>query len=355
VDCEKFDRVVLDLLYDELDELTRAAAMRHVEHCARCGPIANGLRATRAVGVIPLVEPPPDLELKILQAERRVRARLPWRQRFGRAVSIVAGYAMRPQLSMAALLLLMIGSSLLVLRSHPSDRDQGRVKESGVPELEGEAPAAVAGPGRAPPVPAASAFAAPPAREDRRALAAAGETSPAAATHAPAAEPAKAKRGLASDTTDGYEQAMAAYRDSRFAEAERGFDEVAAAHGGNAASAALMAAQARRQASGCASAVPRFEDVASRFAGSSAGHEATWQASECYRELGQRARAEQGYRVLAQVPGYDERARGALGAMGGEPLAMARRQAAAKPRAAAAAPPPSQPAARAGSQQNSAQ
>jgi len=26
VDCEKFDRIVLDLLYDELDELTTAAA-----------------------------------------------------------------------------------------------------------------------------------------------------------------------------------------------------------------------------------------------------------------------------------------------------------------------------------------
>jgi TolA-binding protein len=337
VDCEKFDRVVLDLLYDELDELTRAAAMRHVEHCARCGPIANGLRATREVGTLPLALPPRDLELKILQAERRVRARLPWRQRFGRAVSIVAGYAMRPQLSMAALLLLMIGSSLLVLRSHPSDRDQGRVKESGVQEIEGEAPAQVAGPARAQPVPAASAlgFASPPRSFS------ASEPAPRPAVATP--EAAKSKRGAASEPSDAYDQAMAAYRVGRFAEAERGFDGVAAMGGPNAASAALYSAQARRGAAGCAAAVPRFEQVASLFPGSTVGYEATWQAAECYRDLGQRDRAERGYRELAQTPGYEARARVALETLSQGTTAMARRQTAAKARAAApAAAPPAQ-------------
>jgi hypothetical protein len=330
VDCEKFDRVVLDLLYDELDELTRAAAMRHVEHCARCGPIANGLRATRQIGSLPLVEPPRDLELKILQAERRVRARLPWRQRFGRAVSIVAGYAMRPQLAMAALLLLMIGSSLLVLRSHPSDRDQGRVKESGVQEVEGEAPAAA--PGRVAPAPVASAlgFASPP-----RAFAAAEPASRPAA----GAPEAKSKRGAASEPGNAYEDAMAAYRGGKFAEAERGFDSVAAMGGPNAASAALYSAQARRGAAGCAAAMPRFQQVASLFAGSTVGSEATWQAAECYRELGQRDQAERGYRELAQTPGFEARARVALEALSRG--ATTRRQAAAK--AGAAAPAATQP------------
>ncbi len=41
MDCEKFDRVVLDLLYEELDELTAAAARRHMEHCARCRGIVG--------------------------------------------------------------------------------------------------------------------------------------------------------------------------------------------------------------------------------------------------------------------------------------------------------------------------
>ncbi len=327
MDCEKFDRVVLDLLYDELDELTRAAAMRHVEHCARCGPIANGLRATRQIGSLPLVEPPRDLEAKILQAERRVRARLPWRQRFGRAVSIVAGYAMRPQLSMAALLLLMIGSSLLVLRSHPSDHDQGRVKESGVQEIEGETPAQA--------VASAPAFSSPP----RSFAAAEGAPRPAAAP-----DMAKSKRGGGAEASDAYEQALSAYRVGKFAEAERGFDSVAAMGGPNAASAALYSAQARRGAAGCGAAVPRFEQVASLFPGSTVASEANWQAAECYRELGQRDQAARGYRELAQTPGYEARARVALEALSRGPAAVARRQATAKARAAAPAAPPPAPA-----------
>ena len=35
MDCEKFDKIVLDLLYQELDELGTAAAERHLDQCAR--------------------------------------------------------------------------------------------------------------------------------------------------------------------------------------------------------------------------------------------------------------------------------------------------------------------------------
>jgi hypothetical protein len=83
VDCEKFDRIVLDLLYEELDEITSAAAERHVEHCTRCRAIVNGLRATREVGALPSVDPPDGLELRILAAEpvascRRASAWAAW-------------------------------------------------------------------------------------------------------------------------------------------------------------------------------------------------------------------------------------------------------------------------------------
>ena len=111
MDCERFDRVVLDLLYEELDELTAAAARRHVEQCVRCRGILAGLRATREVATLPLVDAPAGLEHSILEAERRARESLPLRRRLGRGVSVLAGYAMRPQLAMAALLLLAIGSS----------------------------------------------------------------------------------------------------------------------------------------------------------------------------------------------------------------------------------------------------
>src|SRR5262245_26140580 len=152
MDCERFERVVLDLLYEELDELTEASARRHLEHCARCQAIVAGLRATREVGALPLVDPPEGLELKILEAERHGRERLPIRQRAGRAVSVLAGYAMRPQLAMAAILLLAIGGSLVFLRARPGDRDSMSVTERGVAETDPESvavlPAASAAPDR---------------------------------------------------------------------------------------------------------------------------------------------------------------------------------------------------------------
>ena len=83
MDCEKFDRIVLDLLYDELDELTSAAAKRHMEHCTRCRNIGAGLRATREVGTLPLVDAPEGLELRILEAERHATELLPLGKRLG--------------------------------------------------------------------------------------------------------------------------------------------------------------------------------------------------------------------------------------------------------------------------------
>ncbi|HWZ93514.1 MAG TPA: zf-HC2 domain-containing protein, partial [Polyangiaceae bacterium] len=138
MDCEKFDRIVLDLLYDELDELTSAAAKRHMEHCARCRSIGSGLRATREVGMLPLLDAPEGLELRILEAERQATELLPLGKRLGRGLSLLAGYAMRPQLAMAALLMLMIGSSLLFLRAQPGDREHVLVTERGVPESDND-------------------------------------------------------------------------------------------------------------------------------------------------------------------------------------------------------------------------
>ena len=138
MDCEKFDRIVLDLLCDELDELTHAAAKRHMEHCARCRSIGAGLRATREVGTLPLQDAPEGLELRILEAERHATQLLPIGKRMGRGLSLLAGYAMRPQLAMAALLMLMIGSSLLFLRAQPGDREHVLVTERGVPESDND-------------------------------------------------------------------------------------------------------------------------------------------------------------------------------------------------------------------------
>ena len=74
MDCEKFKDAMIDELYDELDELTSAAGKRHIAGCARCAALLGGLRATRRVlssaGGVPMVDPPGNLEDRILAATR---------------------------------------------------------------------------------------------------------------------------------------------------------------------------------------------------------------------------------------------------------------------------------------------
>jgi hypothetical protein len=151
MDCEKFDQHVIDALYDELDELTRAALVRHVEGrdegggkpairaCPRCAAVYGGLRATRAVAVLPLEEPPDDLEDRILAAVARVEApAAPLRAASVQAAAahaVVAApppsspasllpasrkgaiaWLLRPQLAMAAALLLVVGSGIFLVQ-----------------------------------------------------------------------------------------------------------------------------------------------------------------------------------------------------------------------------------------------
>jgi TolA-binding protein len=331
VDCERFERVVLELLYEELDELTAASARRHLEHCARCQGIAQGLRATREVGALPLVDPPDGLELRILEAERQARAGLPIRQRVGRAVSVLAGYAMRPQLAMAALLLLAIGSSLIFLRGRPGDRERVQVIERGAPEGDSDSVAIL-------PVPAAEPLAAPEAAK------------PAASAVAQApkaeAEPKSADSVGASDSEgdSAFDAALAAFKDGRYGEARRQFDEVAARGGGaQAAEAALYAAQSAKNGEGCAVAVALFDQVATRHPGTRFGYDATWQAASCYETLGDTERAKRSYQALLDDPNYGERAKSSLASLERaeqQPVEVAARKAlrAAPPAPAATAP-----------------
>jgi len=331
VDCEKFDRIVLDLLYDELDELTAAAARRHMEHCARCRTIGSGLRATREVGALPLVEPPEGLELRILRAEEQAAQLLPIGKRLGRGLSLLAGYAMRPQVSMAALLMLMIGSSLFFLRAQPGDREHVLVTERGVPESDNESVTIVPKKADAPEPARVAAHPTPIARVEepaqRRDRTAEAKLE---ATQAPPAAPrpeaaragaAVSESGDDKDLEDGsepstdsdasYDAAMAAYRDGRYSEAQRRFDEIASLGGPHAANAALYGAQALRRVSGCPTAAPRFEAVHSRYPGS-VGSDAAWQAADCYRSLGELARARQNYEQLSADPSYKTRAKEAI-------------------------------------------
>jgi hypothetical protein len=324
MDCERFERVVLDLLYEELDELTEASAQRHLEHCARCQGVVAGLRATREVGALPLVDPPEGLELRILEAERNAREGLPFRQRLGRAVSVLAGYAMRPQLAMAALLLLAIGSSLIFLRGRPGDRESVRVTERGAPEGESESVAIM-------PVPVA-------------------EQTPQEAPKA--AAPAASLKVDLSDSKAGegesaFDSAMKAFGDGRYGEARRQFEDVAQRGGPQAAEAALYAAQSAKNGESCAVAVSLFDQVSTRYPGTRFGYDATWQAAGCYETLGDNERAKRSYQALFDDPTYGERAKSALAQLERAektPIEVAARKKAWTPEPTAAeAPAPSKP------------
>lgn len=320
MDCEKFDKVVLDLLYQELDELGAAAAERHLEQCARCREIYARLRATRDIGTLPLVSPPEGFEHRVLAQEAQLLRALPLRQRAGRAVSKLADYAMRPQLAMAALLMLMIGSSLIFLRAKPGEQSSVQVTERGMPETEAESIIL--------PSPAAQGAGAPRQDEARFATPPPAATPATAAPNAPAmlaqrAEP-KAEQPL-DERARAQDKAAESSMAKRSAGAELGpsreHDDLFGleAEEPEPASVALQQAKQLQQSSGCAAAAPKFDEVNSRFPGSPVAAEATWRAAECRRLLGEIEAARQGYLVLLEVNAYRERARAALNALGGDP------------------------------------
>ena len=77
----------------------------------------SGLRATRRGIALPLVDVPAGLEERILAAAKEAQKVVPIRSKMSQAVSIAGSWAMRPQTAMAAVFLLMIGTSAFLIRS----------------------------------------------------------------------------------------------------------------------------------------------------------------------------------------------------------------------------------------------
>ena len=200
---------------------------------------------------------------------------------------------------MAALLMLMIGSSLFFLRAQPGDREHVLVTERGVPESDNESVTIVPKKADAPEPSRAMAHPTPSPRVEeavqRRDRAAEPSSKPRRKCRPPRLVPtrrARARRWLkavmskilegssepSTDSDASYDAAMAAYRDGRYSEAQRRFDEIASLGGPHTADAALYGAQARRRVSGCPDAAPRFEAVHARYPGS-VGNDAAWQAA----------------------------------------------------------------------------
>ncbi|WP_438032299.1 zf-HC2 domain-containing protein [Sorangium sp. So ce204] len=260
MDCEKFDQHVMDALYDELDELTYAAMKRHMDGCARCASAFAGLRAARNVGALPFEEPSEELEARILDAVEVAQKKTPFRRKALRALAWAGSHAMRPQLAMAALFVLVIGSSLLLLRPKT-----------------GVAPVRVTEWGQ-------------PASLDQR-------EAPRAATPAPAA--------VAMEEGDGRRSAEAKAEAPR---AEAAKEKSARASADDGASAALHEAQALQRKSGCAAAVGKLDEVGAQYPGTPSAHAAMWEAARCYQASGDTAKARELLLALRSAKGYGDRA-----------------------------------------------
>jgi hypothetical protein len=327
VDAEKFDKVVLDLLYDELDELTRASAIRHMEQSGKAKALYAELRATKEVGALPLVDPPDDLEAKILDAEARARAGRPLHQRLGGVVSRIASYTMRPQVGMAAVLLLMIGGSMIFLRVKPGEPNLVQVTERGVPESDKEGVALV-------PVPEAPVAAAPREGSPSRGLAAKKSADGFRGdVPSPGEEARKGGAMARAAPADRRDYPAAAVPAEPFPGASNQMDDLGAV--GRAASGAGAFAdkdEASSEPAGgpCAS----LEQELARAASPIESNRARWAVAECYSSVGQNEQARRAYKALLGAPTYAERARRALATLS-EPAASS-----APVAAAPAAPPP---------------
>jgi len=311
MDCEKFDQHVIEALYDELDELTHAALKRHVEGCSRCAAVWAGLRATREVGVLPLEEPPDDLEDRILEAAAGAQRRAPWPKKVVRALAWAGSHAMRPQLAMAALFFLVIGSSLLLLRARPGTIGPYSVTERGSPAP--EAPEVAAAPHAGAGAPAAAAPAATAAPEPPPPVAVASAAGP-------------------SDTRSKGD-ATAADDVVRGAAGKGSADE---------ARAALDEARATRNSAGCAAAVSKLDAVAVTFRGTQSAADAMWDEASCYTQMGEAQKAQQIYLALRST-GYRARAEAQLAASDNNSNVQNRSAAGAPVAAAVAAPAPKPP------------
>lgn len=329
MDCEKFETHVIDALYDELDEVTHAAMKRHMDGCSRCAGVMSGLRATREVGALPVEEPSDDLEDRILAAATAIQKKAPWHRKVVRGIAWAGSHAMRPQLAMAAVLVLMLGSSLLLLRAKPGTVGVApvRVTERGVPEPDrGESFAAT-----------------PPAATARAAAETAMATPTAAAAAAEGSEP-EADRKRAEKAKEEVDKDVAS----------------AGAKDGKEATDALAEARATKSRSGCEAAVGKYDDVGSRFPRTPSAAAAMWEAAECYKSMGEGSKAREIFMALRSVDGYQQKADGEIasaeaqgianqqqniGAPGGGQAAAARGAPAAPAKARMAeAPSPAPPA-----------
>lgn len=252
---------------------------------------------------------------------------------------------MRPQTAMAAVFLVMIGTSVLLLRGKSARAPLGEgvtVTEQGTP-----APAAAPDLMRKASEPAplgAFAQAPAPAAEERP-----QPTSPRSAKGAgpAAARGAADSLALNQDRDDApderFHAALRSYRAGRFDEAARAFESLPSSDP-NAPD--LWAARSVRDGKGCHAAVGRFDKAAAHHRRTTAGADALLEGALCYRAVGDAPAARTRLTQLLDVDSHRDRARAELDqleplqqASGAEGEAAAPAKTAARAKAAVAAAP----------------
>jgi tetratricopeptide (TPR) repeat protein len=218
---------------------------------------------------------------------------------------------MRPQTAMAAVFLVMIGTSVLLLRGKSTRAALGdgvTVTEQGTP-----APAAPPELMRTPHEPAmasAAPFAQPPAAEERPVAALQRSAKGASAPAGRGAADALAFNQERDDAPDErFHAALRSYRAGRFDDAARAFESLPSSDP-NAPD--LWAARSVRDGKGCRAAVVRFDKAAAHHRRATAGSDALLEGALCYRALGDAAAARARLTPLLDADAYRDRARAEL-------------------------------------------
>jgi TolA-binding protein len=370
VDCTRCDELLLDLAYGELDEVTAAATKKHVDGCARCGAALADVSIVReACRAIEMPEPPFSLDAAILSAARAAvvspQSATVRHIAVDRPVSLAsrfmsgfASLAMKPQMAMAAVLVVVVGVALVVTQQARAPVDEA------VPSQALRAPAAPAfepPPPASPPVVLSPVLPAEPAGVPSRpaeepALHPIEETVPqvssghgsgrrsadervaradaplrdaperragsggdviAKSVPSPTTPPAaggRAQRGAAMDlaaeetTTEAERQALSGraafesgignYNRGRFRDAADDLAEFVARPGdaaGLLSTAHITRARSFKQLGLFAQAAQEYETYLSRWGSGGSAADARVEAADCYARLGQTARANELY------------------------------------------------------------
>lgn len=429
MDCEKLDEMAMDLVDpgggDGIDARAAREAEEHLAGCARCSAVIERLRGgMRAGAELGLEDPSSLLEARILAAAGAAQPDVSLPRRIARAVSAAGSWAMRPQVAMAAVLVVMVGTSIVLMRSGQTTSARNtKVTEEGTPVATLEPPATPLEPGGAPAVIGAGeakqqAPRDPPkaeakptdtpkldlAEEDKlESEGAKTKSKPLAKDEAPNEEKSLDGDGLAdlagntATVTGGkkggaggappppaaaapmpggvsvgglsspadseakndgkksasgpmpapttapnapnqgnaatYDDAMTAYKASKWAEAAKGFD-AAAASGTRVSSSLLYAARSHRAAGSCAQALPRYQKLVHGYPSSGEAPHGAIEGGQCAKALSDVATARALFEKAKTYPAVQKQAEAELAALDHPPQT-------APPAKAKAAKPPS--------------